>query len=138
MNDELSIVRNEGSRIKKILLGLMLISGVHLSLNADVSMNSPETPEHPIVKPPIDPIRPIRRKAIVRPTLLYGKHYHTYVTTTESNCNQYIRIIRGKDERIEALIKENARLKEAVQTDLQKRLKIEYDKEMQKFEERRK
>lgn len=134
MNDELSIIRDEASKIKKILLVLMLISGVHLSLNADVSMHSPETPEHPIVKPHIYQKKTLRRK----PTLLYGRHYHTYVTTTESNCNQYIRIIRGKDERIEALIKENARLKEAVQTDLQKRLKIEYDKEMQKFEERRK
>lgn len=134
MNDELSIIRNEASKIKKILLGLMLISGMLLSLNADVSMNSPDTTKHPIVKPYIDQKRALRRK----PTLLYGRHYHTYVTTTESNCNQYIRIIRGKDERIEALLKENARLKEAVQTDLQKRLKKEYDKEMQRFEERRK
>lgn len=134
MNDELSIVRNEASKIKKILQGLMLISVMLLSLNADVSMNSPDTTKHPIVKPHIDQKKTLRRK----PILLYGRHYHTYVTTTESNCNQYIRIIRGKDERIEALIKENARLKEAVQTDLQKRLKKEYDKEMQRFEERRK
>jgi hypothetical protein len=34
------------------------------------------------------------------------------------------------------LLKENARLKEEAQTGLQERLKKEYDKEMQKFENR--
>jgi len=34
------------------------------------------------------------------------------------------------------LLKENAQLKEAAQTKLQERLKKEYDKEMQEFEDR--
>lgn len=123
--------------MKKISLGLILIAGMLLSLNADVSMIAPETPEHPIVKPPIDPERPIRPKPIFRP-VLYGNHHHTYLTTTNSNCDQYIQIIKEKDAKIEALIQENTRLKEEAQAGLQQRLKEDYDREMQKFEERRK
>ncbi len=118
---------------KKIVLALMLLAGMHLNLNADVTMELSEIPEHPIVRPPIDPERP---KPIIRPALMYGVHYHTYVTETDSNCDDYIEMIKDKDEKIAALLEENARLKEEAQTGLQKRLKEEYDKELKKFEER--
>lgn len=122
--------------MKKILLGLIVITGIHLNLNADVSMHSPVIPEHPIVRPPIDPERPTRPKPIIRPALMYGVHYHTYVDTTECDCAEYIEAIKEKDEKIEALIKENERLKVEAHTRLQKRLKEAYDKEIQKFENR--
>ena len=127
------------SNLKKILLGVMLAAGMNVSLNADevgVRMKAP-TAERPIVRP----IRPIRPKRLIRPILrpsLYGIHYHTYVTRTESNCAQYITIIKEKDKKIEALLKENERLRGKERVRLQKDLKEEYDKEMQKFENRRK
>lgn len=125
--------------LKKTVLGLMLLSGMHLSLHADVSMHATPIPEQPIVRPPIDPERPVRPKPIIRPALLYGRHYHNYYdTATDSNCDDYIEMLKEKDEKIAALLEENARLKEEAQTGLQKRLKEEYDKELKKFDERRK
>lgn len=126
-----------GNEMKKILLGIMFLLLTVMTLHADVSMNSPETPEHLIVRPPIDPDRPRRPKPIVLPALLYGEHYHTYITTTECDCAEYIEIIREKDAKIEALLKENTRLKEEAQKSLQKRLKEEYDTQLKKFEERK-
>ena len=113
---------------------------MHLSLNADVTMHHSDLiPELPIVRPPIDPDRPIRPKPIIRPALLYGVHYHNYYdTVTDSNCDDYIEMLKEKDEKIGALLEENARLKEEAQTGLQKRLKEEYDKELKKFDNRRK
>lgn len=124
--------------MKKILLGTMLSALIVVGLYADVSMESSEISEHPIIRPPIDSKRIIRHRPIVRPTLLYGKHYHTYVTTTKCNYDEYIKTIKEKDKKIEALLKENERLKTEAQIHLQKRLKEEYDKEMQKFEDRKK
>lgn len=129
-------IKNEEVKMTKILLGLTVMATMHLSLYADVSMHSSEIPEHPIVRPPLDPDRPLRPNPIVRPALLYGEHYHTYVSKTECDCTEYIEIIKEKDAEIEALLNENARLKEEAQEDLQKRLKEEYDKELKKFEER--
>ena len=123
---------------KKTVLALMLLVGMNLSLNADVTMRSPEIPEHPIVRPPIDPERPIRPKPIIRPALMYGVHYHTYVTEEDSDCNEYIEMLKEKDKKIAALLEENARLKEEAQTGLQKRLKEEYDNELKKFDNRHK
>ena len=124
----------------KIVLVMMILAGTHLNLNADVTMrHSDLIPEQPIVRPPIYPERPIRPKPIIRPALMYGRHYHNYYeTVTDANCNEYIEMLKEKDEKIAALLEENARLKETAQTGLQKRLKEEYDKELKKFEERRK
>ena len=127
--------------MKNILFGIVLLAGINVSLHAyDAGIKLiPSLEKKPIVKrQPIaaekKPIRPI-----VRPNNLYGVHHHTYYETIiESDCEKYIEIIKEKDTKIEALLKENARLKEAAQTNLQERLKKEYDKEMQKFEERRK
>jgi len=126
--------------MKKILLIAILLAGINVSLNAyDSGIKLiPSLDQRPIVKPPIETERPIRPKPIVRPAILYGKHYHTYVNTIESNCDEYIEIIKEQDEKIEALLKENAQLKEAAQTKLQERLKKEYDREMQKFYDRSK
>ncbi|MCW8822286.1 MAG: hypothetical protein OQK45_08655 [Sulfurovum sp.] len=124
--------------MKKILLGTMLSALTVNGLYANVSMKSPEIQEHPIIKHHMDQERPLKSRPIVRPTLLYGKHYHTYVTTTECNYDKYIKILKEKDKKIEALLKENERLKAESQRHIQKRLKEEYDKEMQKFEDRKK
>ncbi|WP_373030858.1 hypothetical protein [Sulfurovum sp.] len=125
--------------MKKILLIAILLVGINVSLNAyDAGIKLiPSLDQRPIVKPPIETEKPIRPKPIVRPNNLYGVHHHTYYETiVESDCHEYIEIIKEKDVKIEALLKENARLKEAAQANLQERLKKEYDKEMQKFEDR--
>jgi len=124
----------------KIVLVMMLLAGMHLNLNADVTMrHSGLIPEQPIVRPPIYPERPIRPKPIIRPALMYGRHYHNYYeTVTDTNCNEYIEMLKEKDKKIAALLEENARLKETAQTGLQKRLKEEYDKELKKFDNRHK
>lgn len=59
-------IKNEEIKMTKILLGLTVTATMHLSLNADVSMNSPIVLEHPIVRPLINPERPMRPKPIVR------------------------------------------------------------------------
>ena len=125
---------------KKIILTLVFLGGMNLTLNADVTMHHSDLiPEQPIVRPPIDPERPIRPKPIIRPALLYGRHYHNYYdTVTDSNCDDYIEMLKEKDEKIAALLEENARLKEEAQTGLQKRLKEEYNKELKKFDNRHK
>ena len=125
---------------KKIILTLVFLGGMNLTLNADVTMHHSDLiPEQPIVRPPIDPERPIRPKPIIRPALLYGRHYHNYYdTVTDSNCDDYIEMLKEKDEKIAALLEENARLKEEAHTGLQKRLKEEYDKELKKFDNRHK
>ena len=124
----------------KIVLVMMILAGTHLNLNADVTMrHSGLLPEQPIVRPPIYPERPIRPKPIIRPALMYGRHYHNYYeTVTDTNCNEYIEMLKEKDKKIAALLEENARLKETAQTGLQKRLKEEYDKELKKFDNRHK
>jgi len=116
----------------KTVLVLMFLAGMNLNLNADVTM------QHSDVIPDIDHERPTRPKPIIRPALMYGVHYHTYVNQTASNCDDYIEMLKEKDEKITALLEENARLKEEAQTGLQKHLKEEYEKELKKFEERRK
>lgn len=125
---------------KKITLVLMFLAGMHLNLHAEFTMHRSDViPEQPIVRPPIDPERPIRPKPIIRPALMYGVHYHNYYdTVTDSNCDDYIEMLKEKDEKIAALLEENARLKEEAQTGLQKRLKEEYDNELKKFEDRHK
>jgi hypothetical protein len=60
------------------------------------------------------------------------------VDVENSNCDDYIEMLREKDEKIAILLEENARLKEEAQTGLQKRLKEEYDKELKKFDDRHK
>ena len=124
----------------KIVLVMMILAGTHLNLNADVTMHHSDLiPEQPIVRPPIYPERPIRPKPIIRPALMYGRHYHNYYeTVTDTNCNEYIEMLKEKDKKIAALLEENARLKETAQTGLQKRLKEEYDKELKKFDNRHK
>ena len=125
------------SNLKNIPLGVMLLAGMSVSLSAEevgVKMKAP-TAQKPIVSP-IRPTRPKRpRRPLLRPSL-YGIHYHTYVSRAASNCAQYITIIKEKERKIEALLKENERLRGKEEVRLQKDLKEEYDKEMQKFENR--
>lgn len=119
--------------MKKIHLSLLASTLIVVTLQADVSMQTSHT-----LQPPDDdhPHRPERVKPVVQPIIQYGEHYHTYVTTHESSCTEYIDAIKEKDAQIEALLQENAALKEKEQKNLQKRLKEEYDTELKRFEER--
>ena len=115
---------------------MIFVAGLNLNLNAEDKL-IPYIEKKTIQSEPTTfrkkPIRPI-----VRPNNLYGVHHHTYYETiVDANCDEYIKIIKEKDAKIEALLQENARLKDQEQENLQKRLKKEYDKEMQKFENRK-
>ncbi len=122
--------------MKKILFGIIFVAGLNVNLNAEDKLISSMEKKTIQSEPATSRKKPIR--PIVRPNNLYGVHHHTYYETiVDSNCDQYIKIIKEKDAKIEALLKENARLKDQAQANLQKRLKKEYDKEMQKFENRR-
>jgi len=101
-------------------------------LHAEVKMHA-SLPEDPTIERPERPIVPV-----VVPVPLYGINYNTYVTTNESNCDSYIKIIKAKDEEIQALLKEIDALKNKEQIRKQKELKEEYNKQLEKFETREK
>jgi len=65
-------------------------------------------------------------------------YHHYYTTTIEKNCDRYINIINKKNKEIEALSKEIKHLREKKYEIMRQQLKEEYDKELKKFEERRK
>lgn len=88
----------------------------------------------PIILPIIKPVRPIVRP-IVNTGLVYQDNYYT--TNTTNNCESYIEMLNQKDAKIAALTKELKSLKNKEQATMQKNLKKEYDKEMQKFENRK-
>lgn len=124
--------------MKKILWGAMLLALTIMALNAEVRMHS-TLPEDPITDRPERPIYPERPvRPVVVPVPMYGINYNTYVTTSESNCDQYIEIIKEKDKEIQALLKEIDSLKNKEQIRKQKELKEEYNKQLKKFEERKK
>ena len=119
--------------MKKIHLSLLASALIVIHLQADVSMQASQTPQrHDSHDHRLEKARPI-----VRPIVQYGEHYHTtYVTSNESDCSQYLGLIKEKDTKIEKLLNENAKLKKEAQENLQKRLKEEYDTELKKFEQR--
>lgn len=90
----------------------------------------PPEPEHPIVRPPERPIRPVAQPLFIR------EDYH-YYTNIETACDEYIRIIEQKDQEIDSLKKEIESLKGKEFTKLQKSLKTEYEQELKKFDERK-
>jgi len=79
------------------------------------------------------PINKLRKKPRKRPTI----YHHYYTTTIEQNCDRYINIINEKNKEIEALSREINNLKEKRYEIMRQQFKEEYDKEMKKFEERR-
>lgn len=123
--------------MKNILLGCILLM-THTF--ADVSVNTideakilPIEPTNPIVIPPIKRVKPIRPATKY---LLMNQDNH-YYTNVVSNCDKYLEIIDQKDKEIEVLKKEIESLRNKEQSKMQKSLKEAYDKEMQKFENRK-
>lgn len=122
--------------MKNILVCCMLLM-THTF--ADVTVRSTtqaeilqKKPTQPIVKPirPIRPIRPANKYLLLN----QDNHYYTNVV---SNCDEYLEIIDQKDKEIEALKKEIESLRNKEQRKMQKSLKEAYDKEIQKFENRK-
>jgi len=65
-------------------------------------------------------------------------YHHYYTTTIEKNCGRYITIINEKNKKIEALSKEIEHLRENKYEIMRQQFKEEYNKELKKFEEKRK
>jgi hypothetical protein len=117
-----------------ILLSILALPVIVFSAE---SITAGSTPSRPITKPThpiVKPVRPIVRP-IINTGLVYQDNYYT--TNTTSNCENYIEMINQKDAEIAALKKELESLKNKEQATIQKNLKKEYDKEMQKFENRK-
>lgn len=114
----------------KILLSILLLPIIVFSIEG-VSAGS--TSSKPIVKPTLPITKPVR--PIVNTGLVYQDNYYT--TNTTNSCESYIAILNQKDAEIEALKKELESLKSQEQAEMRKNLKDEYDKEMQKFENRK-
>ena len=91
-------------------------------------------PTNPIVRPAVRPVKPIDRP-ISRPVIV--RKYYNYYTNTVSSCDKYVRIIEQKDQQIDRLKKEIESLKGKEHTKFQKNLKIEYEQELKKFDERK-
>ncbi|HSR74893.1 MAG TPA: hypothetical protein VLL31_08640 [Sulfurovum sp.] len=125
--------------MKNILLTiLILITGS----NADFSAEERSTDLEPKIRPEISPTKKITSKAIKEPRKKPRKrpmiHHHYYTNTIVQNCDRYIAIIEEKNKEIDALLNEIKNLKEKKYEIMRQQLKEEYDKEMKKFEERRK
>lgn len=120
--------------MKNILLTIILLTGINTSFSAEViSVNS--EPEIRATKEVTrKPTKKLRKKPRKKPII----QYNYYTTTIQSNCDEYINIINSKNKEIEALSKEINNLREKKNEAMRQQLKKEYDKEMKKFEERRK
>jgi len=115
---------------KALIASLLLI----LSLRADIVMKQSKPkddlvtiPEHPIHHPE----RPLHRPPYYPPE---------YVPTgiiieTQSDCTQYIDLLREKDAYIESLLSELAVLREKEQRRLSEKLRKEHEAELKKFKE---
>ncbi len=131
--------KKKREKMKNILLTIIILfTGAHTSFSAEVI--------DPDLKPKIQPdlikakkitrkpSKKLRKKPRKRPMI----YHHYYTTTIEKNCDRYINIINKKNKEIEALSKEIKHLREKKYEIMRQQLKEEYDKELKKFEERRK
>lgn len=125
--------------MKNILLTIIILfTGTSAGLSTEVT----STELKPKIRPEISTTKKITRKPIKKPRKEPRKkpiiYHHYYTTTIEQNCDRYIDIINQKNKEIEALSREINNLKENKYEIMRQQLKEEYDKEMKKFEERRK
>ena len=126
-------------KMKNILLTIIILfTGTHTSLIAEVIDPDLEPKILPNLikakKITRKPIKKLRKKPKNRPLI----YHHYYTTTKEKNCDRYINIINKKNKEIEALSKEIKNLREKKYEIMRQQFKEEYDKEIKKFEERRK
>ncbi|GIU01196.1 hypothetical protein TSL6_17020 [Sulfurovum sp. TSL6] len=125
--------------MKNILLAtLILFTSTHTCMSAEVIDPDLEPKILPnlikakkITKKPRGKLRKKPRK---RPMI----YHHYYTTTIEKNCDRYINIINEKNKEIEALSTEIKHLRENKYEIMRQQLKEEYNKELKKFEEKRK
>ena len=123
--------KKKREKMKNILLAtLILFTGTHTILRAEVI----DTNLEPKILPNLIKAKKITKKPRKRPVI----YHHYYTTTIERNCDSYINIINKKNKEIEALSKEIKHLRENKYEIMRQQLKEEYDKELKKFEERRK
>ena len=100
---------------------------------------------YPTLKPNLLPEISVSEKTTRKPTNTLKReprkrpmiYHHYYTTTIVEDCDRYINIINEKNKEIEALRREIKNLKEKKYELMQQQLKEEYEREMKKFEERR-
>ena len=105
-----------------------------LTLHADIVMKKSKPhddlvtiPEHPIHHP---------EHPIHRPPLYPREYIPTgIIVETQSDCSQYVEMLREKDAYIESLLSELAVLREKEQRRLSEKLKKEHEEELKKFQE---
>ena len=131
--------KKKREKMKRILLAtLILFTGTHTNLLAEAI----DPDREPKILPNLikakkitkKPRKKIRKKPRKRPRI----YHHYYTTTIVKNCDSYINIINKKNEEIEALSNEIKHLRENKYEIMRQQLKEEYNKELKKFEERRK
>lgn len=98
--------------MKKILLSILVFSGITVSLNAELA-------------------------ELNKQNNYVFDEAQGYAVPADSYCRKYIDIIKEKEKQIKALKQEIASLQGGAQQDLQKQLKTKYDKEMKKIDEKR-
>jgi len=112
----------KGDEVKKILFSALLLLGLNVSVHAaDLRAKAQAVKSHVESR---------------KNDYVYDDAYG-YAVPAGTNCQKYIDIIKTKDAEIKALSEELASLRGEQQLQLQKYLKKEHDKEMQKFDEKR-
>jgi len=118
----------------RILLSMLLLSVIVFSAEGIMAESRPAIPITKPTLPITKPVRPIVRP-IVNTGLVYQDNYYTINTT--NSCERYIEMLNQKDLEIAALKKELESLKSKEQRIQQKKLKNEYERELEKFDNRK-
>lgn len=118
----------------RILLSMLLLSVIVFSAEGIMAESRPAIPITKPTLPITKPVRPIVRP-IVNTGLVYQDNYYTINTT--NSCERYVEMLNQKDLEIAALKKELESLKSKEQRIQQKKLKNEYERELEKFDNRK-
>jgi len=118
----------------RILLSMLLLSVIVFSAEGIMAESRPAIPITKPTLPITKPVRPVVRP-IVNTGLVYQDNYYTINTT--NSCERYVEMLNQKDLEIAALKKELESLKSKEQRIQQKKLKNEYERELEKFDNRK-
>jgi len=115
---------------------LLLLMVMHVALFAKVEMKAAKK-EKPDISLPIEkPIRPIRPvRPIINTGIVYQDNY--YNTNYTENCQRYVDELVKKDEEIRLLREEIEQLQSKEQAKMSQSLKVSYEAELKKFDERK-